>query len=254
MNKHPRLAGVMGFNYTPPNPDWMKRAVADLCAVCDDVFLLAEDYEEPILCEIRKAHDNIRSVMFIEHPEKPLWNDFSSHCLLMMEAARYGCQWLFWIDHDECLWPAPDKSIVRALVDSLHADPVMVSAQLPWLTAWDDEQHVRTNIGYMNMKKNFLQRNPFLDAVVCFTSTPMIRLHDWPIQTGKQIYRQDIGVMHYGLMTREQRIARVNRYQVPDEHNPKRWIVPKSIEEYDAGATVKPLSEVKLSDYQYLTG
>lgn len=249
MNPHPRLAGLMAFNYTPPNPDWMRGAIDDLCAVCDDVFLLAEDYESDLLCSIRKSHDNIRTVMFAEHKSKPLWNDFTNHCLLMVEASRFQCEWCLWLDHDERLWPKADRAIIHAVVDDLQRSPAIVTAMLPWLTAWGDEQNVRIDGKYLSKKKYFLQRNPFISPSIMFTSSPAIRLHDWPVQTGIQVFRNDFGVLHYGIMTPEQRQDRITRYRHKDPANPKTYLISRTLEEFDEGTITKPLAEMKLTDY-----
>ena len=245
-----KVAGLMPFRIDPKYTD-AHGSIGQLLEMCDEVILLDDNSKPEDVAVLKAKYPKVREWMRLEsNPNKPLWNDWTSHCVLMMEAARYDCDWCFWLDHDEVVWPKADHQKLVDAIESVRFAPTTMCIHEPWLQLWENDQQVMIGEKKFGRTKTFIQKNPFFQNLITWNGSPKLRLHCWPLQGGTVARRRDFAVLHYGLMTAEDRQYRVDKYNEQDPTNEYNDIW---IREPRQGEVVQ-LKDIKLDDLESCDG
>lgn len=211
-----KIAGCMVIRHDPKRSTRIDLALKHLAAVSDSVFVLSDNSDREFISTLKTNHPEVFLWTVIESKELTVWNDWGKRAMLLVEAANNGFEWVFWIDHDETIWPEPRRDVVENVIVQTKRIPTAVCVRFPWLQLWNDENTVRLDGFWSGLKKPFIQRNPFLQNLISWPCTPTIPLHNFPIQHGTTICRKDFSILHSGMMTREEREYRHNKYRGQD--------------------------------------
>jgi len=241
-----KIAGCMVIRHDPKRSTRIDEALRHLQAVSDSVFVLSDNSPPEYIAELRKRHPQVFSWTVIETTSLTVWNDWGKRAMLLVEAANNGFEWVFWLDHDETIWPAPNRERVENVIVQTKKINSAVCVRFPWLQLWNDEQTVRTDGFWSRLKKPFLQRNPFLQNVIAWPCTPVIPLHNFPIQHGTIILRKDFAIIHSGMMTREEREYRHEKYRGQDPSGKTDDIFMGTLES-ESAAVATPLDKLDLN-------
>jgi hypothetical protein len=195
-------------------------ALAELCAVCDEVFLLDDKSDPPINApEFFSKYANLQSVIRLDERDHH-WNDWTNHNTLMLAAAKRRCNYILWLDDDESIYPRADRGLFDPLLDELKRNPCSVAMSLHWDHVWNEVGKIRVDGEWSRLRKPFLQKNPFFTSgMICFQNTPLTRIHSWPIQSGTVLLNDTVHVLHYALMTSEDRTSHRDKYVKHDPQN-----------------------------------
>jgi uncharacterized protein (DUF2249 family) len=241
------LAGLLPIRFDPKRSSRINECLKHLSALCDVVFVLSDNSPAEYINKIRADHPEIFSWTIIESKGPVVWNDWSNRAILLLEAARNGYEWVFWIDHDETFWPMPNRERVDEVISEARSNPSIVCVRYPWLQLWNDMETVRVDGFWSQLKKPFLQKNPFLQNLVSWPVTCRIPLHTFPIQHGATLLKRDFAILHSGLMSREEREYRVAKYRSQDPSGKTDDMFMNALESESEAVTVK-LRELRLDD------
>ena len=215
-----RLAGLMQLRLSEKS---FKHAdsLAELCAVCDLVFILDDRSDPPIPAkEWFAKYPKLQSIIRVDERDDPHWNEWTARTQLLLAAAKHHCNYVFWLDDDESFWPKADRSLVDPLIARMKQNPTLVSIHLPWLEIWNTPGQVRTDGWWGRISKPFLQKNPFfISSCICFPNNALHRIHCWPIQRGSTEVIKHPAILHYGMMTIDDRNCWRAKYLKQDPAN-----------------------------------
>lgn len=242
----PRLAGVLCWHYDAAKTFKHADALAELCAICDAVFVLDDASDPPLSkTEFFDKYPKLQSVLRIDE-RNHAWNDWTAHNHLLIAAAKAHCDYVFWLDDDESIWPRADRALIDPLLLEMKANPSAVAMNLHWDHVWDEPGRIRTGAPWMHWHKSFLQKNPFyISGCICFANNPLTELHSWPVQTGALLISDKVRVLHYALMTADDRRRWLDKYE---KHDPENRFNNPLWKEYKAGADQSNVKTVRLED------
>jgi hypothetical protein len=240
-----KLAGLLPLRLDTNRSTKLHSSLRDLSFLCDEVFVLSDNSPAEYVRDIQAAHPDIFSWTVINSNGPVVWNDWSNRAILLLEAARNGYEWVWWIDHDETLWPSPDRSLIDDAIAEARKNPTVVCVRYPWLQLWENPETVRVDGFWATLKKPFLHKNPFCSNLISWPTTCAIPLHSFPIQHGACLIRKDLAVLHWGMMSRTEREYRVNKYRSQDPSGKTDDMFMDSLKEESSAATVR-LSEINL--------
>ena len=211
-----RIAGLMCWNYDAAKTFKHHDALADLSAICDELFILDDASDPPLPKEFFDRYPKLQAV--IRNDERNhTWNDWTNHNQLLMAAAKRGCDYVFWLDDDESLWPIADRSLTDLIFRDLMASPTASCVNLHWEHVWNSPDAIRRGGEWGRLRKPFLQKNPFSSpGCMCFGNGPSTQLHSWPIQTGAALINDSVRVLHWALMNQEDRDRYAAKYAKHD--------------------------------------
>jgi len=192
-------------------------ALADLSAICDEIFILDDASDPPFPKEFFDRYP-IQAV--IRNDERShSWNDWTNHSTLLLAAAKRGFDCVFWLDDDESIWPRADRALIDPVFHRLMANPVACAVNLHWDHLWNSTGEVRRGGEWGKLRKPFMQKNPFCNpGCLCFQNNPSTQLHSWPIQTGAVLMDESVRVLHWALLTQEDRDRYAAKYA---KHDPE---------------------------------
>jgi len=210
-----KIAGLMCWHFDPFKTHKYCDSLAELCAITDEVFVLDDGSNPPF---DRTPYPKVKTVIRNDENGRH-WNDWSNHCTLLIAAAKHGYEFVLWLDDDEAIRPL-DRAILDDMVQKLKDAPCAVATRLRWLQAWDNPNQARVDGEFGNVRKPFLQRNPFSrPAIICFHNDCSTHLHSWPVQGGTQLSDDRIKIIHYSLITLGDRVRIGEKYRQHDPEN-----------------------------------
>lgn len=211
-----KIAGLLPLRLDANRSTKIDQCISDLSQLTDTIFALSDNSPSDYVNTLKTNHPEIFSWVVIDSKSPVVWNDWSNRAILLLEAARNGYEWVWWIDHDETIWPSPNKDSILDAVSEAKRNPAIVCVRYPWLQLWENEHTVRTDGFWATLKKPFLQKNPFRSNLISWPTTCAIPLHSFPIQHGACLIRKDMAVLHWGMMNRSEREYRVAKYRSQD--------------------------------------
>lgn len=224
-----KIAGLMPVSFCASRKETTAKAIRQLLDMCDEVILLDDGNHGTTQNELRNEFPQVRAWVQLQNREDDYWNDWTNRNMLLLEAARYDCRWVFWLDDDEeVVCDGYPNMVLHDIAEASARNPMLAAVQFPWLHLWNDNTHIRVDGKWGSFHKPFLQKNPFFSGLIFFKANPEIRLHHWPVQAGTLSTNRQFYILHHGLMTEKDRQDRIQKYR---DHDPEGRFTDKLMED-----------------------
>ena len=196
---------------------FLKESLEEFKRLCDDVIICR--------CNAGPAEKKlIDSYDFRSYEDNREWGKFQPYIKtdLLRRIQKLGCDFILPLDSDETIPSVSDRGIFQRFTDRGFD-----ALQFYVVNLWNDEQHYSKNLSFWNVR--FYANDPgkgtqFLKKPLHCGNAPPYFYSIPP----RQSYIPHI-LLHKGLMRREDRMRKANRYQIYDPQ-----AIHKGKEYYDA--------------------
>lgn len=206
----PRVAGVLSVkNYSDACS-----AFESLRALSDVTIVLDDNSDAPF-----PYRDRCDEYLTLSNPGP--WNDVANKTLLMHRAFVHGCDWLVCIDDDVVFSHTfQTKADVLSLIEDLQRRRVEICL-FPLRDLWESTREFRADGVWARKTFSALRRNWLFYRSISLRD-PSRRLHSPLFPKNMRPHRLIVDrhtAYHTGCMSREARLARVEKYRVEDPDN-----------------------------------
>lgn len=188
----------------------LREAIVEMRNTCDAVILLHDSRGVPAVIS-----QCVTEQLWVEGGDE-IWDDRANRMVLLARAAKYGCNFVMWLDDDELLGPSFTHKHVHELCEQADAQGhVAIMAKVK--TAWN-KTHWRTDGIFGRQVKVRLQLNPLMLKNPNFQVER--RLHALPRLEGTEMWLPESDfVIHWGLRAKSLREKNVAKYLAADPEN-----------------------------------
>lgn len=239
-NENARVPKVAAMLRVHNESRWIERVIRSLVPLCGENIFVLDDESTDDTAELARSAGAVvyADPFFGQQLDEARDKDW----LMRTVIDRCSPEWIFCVDGDEELEPLGTEKIRGALQQNPEVDCIAVH----FLYLWDRPDQVRLDRWYSNFSRPSLFRvTPSLAFKSIYAGTGVdcnLGLHVSNAPAGLKSVLLNVYLLHYGYMSKADRMRKYEYYNRIDPHNPMedeyRHIVQGDIPEVPASAVL----------------